>query len=104
MVPFPPVRDRSNGEDGSVKRETIAIRATETGQTMEVVVLSKRADRIQVILGDGTHTVFCELKPTRDEGAYVGNAMGREIVYERSRAQVEADIDRRGPLLGDSNF
>lgn len=66
-------------------------------------MLSKRADRIHVILGEGTHSVFCELKPTPDAHAYVGSAMGRELVYERSRAQVEADIDRRGPLLGDSN-
>jgi len=103
MVPHPPVRDRSTGEDGSIERETIAIRTTETGETMDVVVLSKRADRIHVILGEGTHSVFCELKPTRDARAYVGRAMGREIVYERSRAQVEADIDRRRPLGGDSN-
>jgi hypothetical protein len=97
----PPVRDRSDRQNGS--KETITLRATETGQTMDVVVLSKRADRIHVMLGEGTHSVFCELKPTRDACAYVGNAMGREMVYDRSRAQVEADIDRRGPLLGDSS-
>jgi hypothetical protein len=28
--------------------------------------------------------------------AYVGNAMGREIVYERSQALVKADLDRIG--------
>jgi hypothetical protein len=27
--------------------------------------------------------------------AYVGNAMGREIVYERSREDVKADLARR---------
>jgi hypothetical protein len=70
---------------------------------IEVVVLSKRADRIHVILGEGTHSVFCELKPTPDARAYVGSAMGRELVYERGRDQVEADIDSRRPLLGDSN-
>ena len=75
----------------------------ESGQTMDVVVLSKRADRIHVILGEGTHSVFCELKPTRDASAYVGNAMGREIVYERSRAQVEADIEKQGPVDRDSS-
>jgi hypothetical protein len=26
--------------------------------------------------------------------AYVGNAMGREIVYERARGQVAADLER----------
>jgi hypothetical protein len=39
------------------------------------------------------------LTPTRNALAYVGNAMGREIVYERSRAQVQADIDRVNPAL-----
>jgi hypothetical protein len=31
--------------------------------------------------------------------AYVGRVMGREIVYERSREQVQADIDRLNPRL-----
>ena len=101
MVPHPPVRNRFNGEDGSIERETITLRAVESGQTMDVVVLSKHADRIHVMLGEGTHTVFCELKPTKNALAYVGNAFGREVVYERSRAQVEADIERRGPVVRD---
>jgi hypothetical protein len=29
--------------------------------------------------------------------AYSGSVMGREIVYERSREQVQADIDRLNP-------
>ena len=70
---------------------------TETGQTLEVVVLSKRADRIQVVLGEGIHNVKCDLVPTRNGLAYAGSVMGRELVYERSRAQVEADIDIRNP-------
>jgi hypothetical protein len=96
-----PVRNRSHGDGGRGERETITLRATESGQTMDVVVLSKRADRIHVILGEGTHSVFCELKPTRDARAYVGNALGRRVIYERSRAQVEGDIERRGPVSGD---
>jgi hypothetical protein len=72
---------------------------TETGQTLEVVVLSKRADRIQVVLGEGIHSVKCELTPTRNGLAYAGSVMGREIVYERSRAQVEADLAIRNPAL-----
>jgi hypothetical protein len=76
--------------------EKIKVR-TETGQTLEVVVLSKRADRIQVVLGEGIHNVKCDLTPTRNGLAYAGSVMGREIVYERSRAQVEADIDIRNP-------
>jgi hypothetical protein len=61
---------------------------------MEVVVLNKRADSIEVVLGEGVHSVRCQLTPTRNAMAYVGNVMGREIVYERSRADVKADIDR----------
>jgi hypothetical protein len=79
--------------------EKIKVRITETGQTIDVVVLSKRADRIQVVLGEGIHNVKCELAPTRNGLAYAGSVMGREIVYERSRAQVQADIDKLNPAL-----
>ena len=78
--------------------EKITIR-TETGQTLDVVVLNKRADRIQVVLGEGIHSVKCELVPTRNGLAYAGSVMGREIIYERSRAQVQADLDIRNPGL-----
>jgi hypothetical protein len=71
----------------------------ENGQQLEVVVLSKTANRIEVVLGQGVHSVRCALTPTRNEMAYVGTVMGREIVYERSRAQVQADIDRLDPRL-----
>ena len=77
--------------------EKIKVRATESGQVLEVVVLSKRADRIEVVLGSGVHSVRCELTPTRTGKAYAGSALGREIVYERSREQVQADIDRLNP-------
>jgi K+/H+ antiporter YhaU regulatory subunit KhtT len=72
---------------------------TENGQTLEVVVLNKTANRIEVVLGEGVHSVRCALTPTRNEMAYAGTIMGREIVYERSRAQVQADIDRLDPRL-----
>ena len=78
--------------------EKITVR-TETGQTLEVVVLNKRADRIQVVLGEGIHSVKCELVPTRNGLAYAGSVMGREIVYERSRAQVEAELQKLNPAL-----
>jgi hypothetical protein len=83
--------------------EKITLRVTESGRTMEVVVLNKRAERIEVVLGEGVHSVRCELTPTRNALAYVGSAMGREIVYERSRAQVQADIDRVNPTLHKSS-
>ena len=79
--------------------ETITVRVTESGQTLDVVVFSKRADRIQVVLGEGIHNVKCELTPTRNGLAYAGSVMGREIVYVRSREQVQADIDRLNPAL-----
>ena len=82
--------------------EKIQVRVTSSGQTLEVVVLSKHLDRIQIVLGEGVHNVRCDLVPTRNASAYVGNAMGREIVYERSREDVQADIDRLNPTLRQS--
>ena len=82
--------------------EKISVRITDTGKTMDVVVLNKRAERIEVVLGEGVHSVRCVLTPTRNVLAYAGSAMGREIVYERSRAQVQADIDRVNPTLRDT--
>ncbi len=79
--------------------EKIEVRVTETKQTMQVVVLNKRTDLIQVVLGEGVHCVKCELTPTRNGLAYAGSVMGREIVYERSREQVKADIDKLNPNL-----
>ena len=75
--------------------EKIKVRLTATGQQVEVSVLSKRAQAIEVVIGEGTHSVRCLLTPTRNGLAYAGNAMGREIVYERSRAQVEAELKTR---------
>ncbi len=72
---------------------------TETGQVIEVVVLNKRATHIEVVLGEGIHSMRCTLAPTRNEMAYVGQIKGRELVYERSKAQVQADIDRLDPRL-----
>jgi hypothetical protein len=79
--------------------EKIPVRVTETGDVIEVVVLSKHPDRIQVVLGRGVHNVPCDLAPTRNGLAYAGRVRGREIVYERSRQQVRADIDRLNPIL-----
>ena len=78
--------------------EKIKIKA-ETGQMIEVVVLNKNANRIEVVIGEGVHSMRCALTPTRNEMAYVGKIMGREVVYERSRVQVQADIDRLDPRL-----
>jgi hypothetical protein len=74
--------------------EKIQVRVTSSNQTVEVVVFDKRLDRIQVVLGEGVHSVRCDLTPSRNGAVYVGNAMGREIVYERSREEVKADLAR----------
>jgi hypothetical protein len=79
--------------------EKITVRVTESGRTMDVVVLSKHANRIQVVLGEGVHSVKCELSPTPNRSAFSGKALGREIVYERSPEQVQADLDRLNPAL-----
>ena len=83
--------------------EKITVRITESGQTMELVVLNKRPERIEVVLGEGVHSVRCTLSLTRNELAYVGAVGRREIVYERSRALVQADIDRVNPALRNSS-
>jgi hypothetical protein len=79
--------------------EKIKVRVTESGQIIDVVVLNKRAECIQIVLGTGIHSVKCDLTPTRNGLGYAGNAMGRELIYERSRVQVQADIDRLNPAL-----
>ncbi len=82
--------------------EKIKVKA-ESGQVLEVVVYDKRAERITVVLGQGVHSVKCDLVPTRNGAAYAGSVMGREVVYERSREQVQADLDRVNPALKQSS-
>jgi hypothetical protein len=76
-----------------MESETIVLK-TESGQTLEAVVLSKHADRIDVVIAQ---SMRCSLTPTRNQLAYVGTVRGRELIYERSRAQVEAEIAKRDP-------
>jgi hypothetical protein len=78
--------------------EKIKLR-TETGQLIEATVMNKRAEHIEVVIGEGVHNVKCQLTPTRNGLAYAGSVMGREVIYERSREQVQADIDRLNPNL-----
>lgn len=79
--------------------EKIKVRVTSTGQTIDVAVFSKRPEAITVVLGEGVHSVRCSLTPTRNGLAYAGSALGREIVFERSQAQVRADIERLNPAV-----
>jgi len=74
--------------------ERIKVRVTESGQQLEVVVLNKRAGMIEVVIGEGVHSVRCTLTPTRSGAAFVGSIRGREIVYEHSVADVEAELKR----------
>ncbi|HET9351327.1 MAG TPA: hypothetical protein VFO02_08325, partial [Burkholderiales bacterium] len=89
----------AHGAGARMSPEKIRVRNTQTGQVIEVAVLSKRAGAIEVVLGEGVHNVKCTLTPTRNGMAYAGKIMGREIVYERSRDEVQADIDRLNPRL-----
>jgi hypothetical protein len=79
--------------------EKIKLRITESGQVIEVVVFSKRADAIEVVIGEGIHNMKCVLTPTRNGLAYAGSIRGRELVYERSRDQVQADLEMANPNL-----
>jgi K+/H+ antiporter YhaU regulatory subunit KhtT len=74
--------------------EKIEVRVTSSGQRLQVVVLNKGLDVIQISLGEGVQSVRCSLTLTRNGAAYVDSAMGREAVYERSREQVQADLAR----------
>jgi hypothetical protein len=44
-----------------MKDERIQVRVTSSGQMLEVAVLSKRLDMIQVVLGEGVHNVRCDM-------------------------------------------
>ena len=76
-----------------METEKIKLRITETGQVVEVVVFSKRAGAIEVVIGEGVHNMKCTLTPTRNGLAYAGSIRGRELVYERSQKQVEAELN-----------
>ena len=59
---------------------------------MKVAVSSMKTDAIWIVLGEGIHNAKCKLTPTRNNLAYAGSVLGREIIYERSVEQVKADI------------
>jgi hypothetical protein len=56
-------------------------------------------ERITVVLSEGVHNMAWELTSARTGLAYAGSVVRREIVYERSRAQMQNDIDRDNPNL-----
>jgi hypothetical protein len=73
--------------------EKIKLKA-EGGNEIEAVVLSKHADRIDVVIGE---SIKVSLMPTRNGLAYVANVRGREITYMRSKKDVEAELAKRDP-------
>lgn len=79
--------------------ETITISNTDSGKTMNVVVLNKRPDQITIVIGEGIHNVQCELTPTKNGQAYVGSVLGREMVYNKSREDVKTELDQHNPAL-----
>lgn len=82
-----------------MESEKIRVKVTESGQSLDVVVLDKHADRIRIVVGTGVHSVRCELTPTRNGLGYAGSVMGRELTYARTPAEVQADIDRLNPVM-----
>jgi hypothetical protein len=85
-----------------MSKDTIEVRVTETDRMMAVGVFSKHEHKIEVVIGEGVHSVKCELLPTANGLAYAGSVMGREVVYERSREQVKADIEQENHDWRDS--
>ena len=79
-----------------MNNEKIKVRNTDSGQLIEVVVFSKRAEAIEVVLGRAYNV---NARSPRRATAWPARSWEREIVYERSREQVQADIDRLDPRL-----
>jgi hypothetical protein len=69
---------------------------TESGQTLDVLVTSLKADAIWVLVGEGPHSSKCKLEPTRNGLAYAGSIMGREIIYQKSVKEVQEQLARSG--------
>lgn len=87
-----------------MKNETITVINTDSGKSIDVVVMNKRANQITVVIGEGIHNVQCDLAPTKNGLAYAGSVMGREFVYHCSREQVQADLDQHNPALKKSRI
>lgn len=82
-----------------MQTETITVTNIETEQSMDVVVFDKRANLITIVIGTGVHSVKCDLLPTKNGQAYAGSVMGREIVFNCSREQIQAELDHDNQAL-----
>lgn len=83
----------------AMQNEMISVSNTESGQTMDVLVYDKKANQITVVIGEGVHSMKCNLTPTKNEQAYVGSVLGREIIYHCSREQVQSELDEINPAM-----
>jgi len=72
---------------------------TEKGQEIEALVYSKSKHHIEVVVGEGVHSVRCTLTPASNATAYVGSLMGRELIFKRTPDEVQSDIDSANPEL-----
>jgi len=82
-----------------MQNETITVTNTESGQSMEVVVLKKQAHLISIVIGEGVHSVQCDLTPTKYRQTYAGSVMGREMIYHHSQEEVQAELDHDNPAI-----
>ena len=87
-----------------MQNEMITVSNTESGKSMDVVVFNKSVNKITVVIGEGVHSVQCDLTPTKNRQAYVGSVMGREIVYQHSCEDVQAELDRTTPAMKTSRI
>lgn len=82
-----------------MQSEKITVTNTESGQSMEVVVLKKQVNLISIVIGEGVHSVQCDLTPTKYGQTYAGSVMGREMIYHRSQKEVQAELDHDNPAI-----
>ena len=59
--------------------EKITVRATATGQTLDVVVFSKRIDGIEVVLGEGYIACDADLSPLATEWPMLETPWGGKL-------------------------
>ena len=62
-----------------MKDEKIKVRVTQSGQLIDALIYSKRASQIEVVIGEGQHSVKCTLTPTTNGRAYAGSVMGVKL-------------------------
>ena len=65
---------------------------TESGQMIDVTITSISPETIWVLVGDGPHASKCKLEPTRNQLAYAGSIMGRELIYSCSVEDVRQTL------------